>query len=141
MNKRVPPPVSRPGPPPPKDKSSRRKEPPGAPKKSRSSVKRGRPPLIPILCAIALVFLEVWFVLMDHSRENMHLLAAIIGLFGSVVLLGWFRQSLNLSRSTSSFSEWSGPIESTRYLSSFVLASWILGVINLYFSVYEKLRP
>lgn len=139
MNKRVPPPVSRPGPPPP-DRSKKTSPPPGGSIKS-GPLKRGRPPLIPIACALALVFLEVWFVLMERNRANMHLLAAIIGLFGSVVLLGWFRQSLNLSRSTSSFSEWSGPFESTRYLSSFVLASWILGVINLYFSVYEKLRP
>lgn len=139
MNKRVPPHVSKRVPPPP-DRSKKTSPPPGGSIKSEP-LKRGRPPLIPILCAFALVFLEVWFVLLKRNSANMHLLAAIIGLFGSVVLLGWFRQSLNLSRSTSSFSEWSGPFESTKYLSSFVLASWILGVINLYFSVYEKLRP
>ena len=140
MNKRVPPPVSRRGPPPLPNKRTKTPPTPGGSNKS-VPLKRGRPPLIPILCAFALVFLEVWFVLLKRSSANMHLLAAIIGLFGSVVLLGWFRQSLNLRRSTSSFSEWSGPFESTRYLSSFVLLSWILGVINLYFSIYEKLRP
>ena len=140
MNRRVPPPVSRRGPPPLPNKGTKTPPTPGGSIKS-VPLKRGRPPLIPILCAFALVFLEVWFVLLKRSSANMHLLAAIIGLFGSVVLLGWFRQSLNLRRSTSSFSEWSGPFESTRYLSSFVLLSWILGVINLYFSIYEKLRP
>ena len=140
MNKRVPPPVSKRVPPPIPGRSRKTPPPPGGSIKSEL-LKRGRPPLIPILCAVALVFLEVWFVLLDHNRANMHLLASIIGLLGSVVLLGWFRQSLNLSRSTSSFSDWSGPFESTTYLSLFVIASWILGVINLYFSVYEKLRP
>ena len=140
MNKRVPKPVSRREPPPVPGRSKKTPPPPGGSIKSEL-LKRGRPPLIPILCAGALVFLEVWFVLLKRNSANMHLLAAIIGLFGSVVLLGWFRQSLNLRRSTSSFSEWSGPFESTRYLSLFVIASWILGVINLYFSVYEKLRP
>ena len=140
MNKRVPPHVSKRVPPPIPGRSKKTPPPPGGSIKSEL-LKRGRPPLIPILCAVALVFLEVWFVLLKRDSANMHLLAAIIGLFGSVVLLGWFRQSLNLRRSTSSFSEWSGPFESTRYLSLFVIASWILGVINLYFSVYEKLRP
>ena len=140
MNKRVPQPVSRREPPPVPGRSKKTPPPPGGSIKSEL-LKRGRPPLIPILCAVALVFLEVWFVLLKRNSANMHLLAAIIGLFGSVVLLGWFRQSLNLRRSTSSFSDWSGPFESTTYLSLFVIASWILGVINLYFSVYEKLRP
>jgi hypothetical protein len=62
-------------------------------------------------------------------------------MFGSVALLGWFRQSLNLRRSSNSFSDWAGPFESTKYVSALVLASWVLGVIHLYVSVYEILRP
>ena len=141
VNKPVPPPVSRTKPPPPTKKSRSGPSAPGGLTKYAPPSKRSRPPLIPILCAIALFFLEVWFLFVGRERVTVHLLAAIIGLFGSVVLLGWFRQSLNLLRSTSSFSEWAGPFESTRYLSVFVLASWTLGVINLYFSVYEILRP
>jgi hypothetical protein len=69
------------------------------------------------------------------------LIGALLGMFGSVALLGWFRQALNLRRSSNSFSDWAGPFESTKYVSVLVLASWILGVVHLYISVYELLRP
>jgi protein-S-isoprenylcysteine O-methyltransferase Ste14 len=140
VSKPIPPPVSRPKPPPIKRSVSG----PNAPKMSfsaKSSTRRSRPPKKPIVVAALLFVLEVWFVFVDRDRVNLHILASILGLFGSVAVLGWFRQSLNLLRSTGSFSDWSGPFESTRYLSFLVFSSWLLGVINLYVSVYEKLRP
>ncbi len=140
VNKPIPPPKFRPKPPPIKRTGTG----PGAPKLSvgaRSSTKRSRPPIKPVLVALLLFLLEVWFVLVDRERVNLHILASIIGLFGSVAVLGWFRQATNLLRSTGTFSDWSGPFESTKYLSFLVVSSWVLGVINLYVSVYEKLRP
>ena len=138
MSKPIPPPISRPKPPPIKRTG------PSSPNLSvnvRSSTKRNRPPKKPIVVAAFLFVLEVWFVLIDRDRVNLHVLASILGLFGSVAVLGWFRQALNLRRSNGSFSDWSGPFEATKYLSFLVVSSWVLGVINLYVSVYEKLRP
>ena len=100
-----------------------------------------RPPWIPVVIAAVLLCLEFWLVSKERNLTQIHLVGALLGMFGSVALLGWFRQSLNLRRSTSSFSEWSGPFESTRYMSVLVFASWALGAIHLYISVYEILRP
>lgn len=107
--------------------------------KGRSSL--SRPPLVPVLVSVVLLGIEIWLVLKDRNQTGVHLVGSLLGMFGSVALLGWFRQSLNLRRSSNSFSDWAGPFESTKYVSVLVLASWVLGVIHLYVSVYEILRP
>jgi hypothetical protein len=101
----------------------------------------GRPPLVPVVATCILLSLELWLVSKNRSQVGIHVFGSLLGMFGSVVLLGWFRQSLNLRRSSNSFSDWSGPFESTRYMSILVAGSWVLGVMHLYFSVYELLRP
>ena len=100
-----------------------------------------RPPLVPVILSVALLAIEFWLVFKDRNQTGIHLMGALLGMFGSVALLGWFRQALNLRRSSNSFSDWAGPFESTKYVSVFVLASWVLGVVHLYVSVYELLRP
>jgi len=97
--------------------------------------------MVPVLVSAVLLGVEFWLVLKDRNQTGIHLVGALLGMFGSVALLGWFRQSLNLRRSSNSFSDWAGPFESTKYVSVLVLASWVLGVIHLYVSVYEMLRP
>ena len=108
---------------------------------SKGGSSLSRPPLVPVLASAVLLGVEFWLVLKDRNQTGIHLVGALLGMFGSVALLGWFRQSLNLRRSSNSFSDWAGPFESTRYVSVLVLASWVLGVIHLYVSVYEMLRP
>jgi len=100
-----------------------------------------RPPLVPVILSVALLAIEFWLALKDRNQTGMHLIGALLGMLGSVAILGWFRQALNLRRSSNSFSDWAGPFESTKYVSVFVLASWVLGVVHLYVSVYELLRP
>jgi hypothetical protein len=94
-----------------------------------------------VILSVALLAIEFWLVFKDRNQTGTHLIGALLGMFGSVALLGWFRQALNLRRSSNSFSDWAGPFESTKYVSVLVLASWILGVVHLYISVYELLRP
>ena len=108
---------------------------------SNKGGKLNRPPLIPVLASLVLLGVGVWLITKDRSQVGVHLVGSMFGMFGSVVVLGWFRQSLNLRLSSNSFSEWAGPFESTRYMSVLVAASWLLGVTHLYFSVYELLRP
>jgi hypothetical protein len=118
-----------------------------APKGTRSSSgsnfsgKLNRPPLAPVFASLVLLGIGVWLITKDRNQIGVHLVGSLLGMFGSVVVLGWFRQSLNLRLSSNSFSEWAGPFESTKYMSVSVAASWVLGVIHLYFSVYEILRP
>jgi len=117
--------------------------PPGykLPTSSLGGGRPGRPPVVPVIAAFLLLALELWLVYKDRSQVGIHIFGSLLGMFGSVLILGWFRQSLNLRRSSNSFSDWSGPFESTRYMSILVAASWLLGVMHVYFSVYELLRP
>ena len=106
----------------------------------RPNRKLSRPPWIPILIVVALVGLEVWLLTKGRSEVTLHLVASLVGMFGSVVLLGWFRQDLNIRQSTNFFSDWRGPFEATRYMSVLTATTWLISSINLYFSVYEACR-
>jgi len=113
-----------------------------SPSRSKASSDLAQPPIVPLLVSVAIVVLVV-FAVLAVSRESVvaHLGASAIGMFGSVVVLGWFRQSLNVRRSTGSFAEWSGPWESTRYMWLLVSLAWLGGAFNVYFAVYELVRP
>jgi len=101
-----------------------------------------RPPVTPVvLCGTILVVATVVLFLARGEDSGQHLVAAVLGMFGTVLVLGWFRQSLNIKRSGGSFSDWSGPWEATRYMWLLVLAGWIIGASNLYLAVYEYVRP
>lgn len=101
-----------------------------------------RPPWVPILICSAIIGIVVFVTLsVDREAISTHLAAAALGMFGSVVVLGWFRHSLNVKRSTGSFSEWPGPWESTRYMWLLVTLAWLGGAANVYFAVYELVRP
>jgi hypothetical protein len=101
-----------------------------------------RPPIAPVIIGLVMLILLV-IVTLGVSRDsvNLHLFASIVGLFGSVSLLGWFRQTLNIRKSTGSFSEWPGRWESTRYMWLLVTLAWLGGAANVYFAVYELVRP
>jgi len=113
----------------------------GASKPPSRDSKLSRPPIFPVVLLAILLGIELWLVTKDRNQTGLHLVGALLGMFGSVALLGWFRQALNLRRSSNSFSDWAGPFESSKYVSILVLASWVLGVVHLYFSIYEILRP
>lgn len=101
-----------------------------------------RPPLAPVVIGLAILILLVAVTLVvSRDSVGLHLFASIVGLFGSVSLLGWFRQTLNIRKSTGSFSEWPGRWESTRYMWLLVTLAWLGGAVNVYFSVYELVRP
>ena len=113
----------------------------GASKPASRNSKLSRPPLFSFVLILALLGIEFWLVQKDRNQTGVHLVGSLLGMFGSIVLLGWFRQSLNLRRSSNSFSDWAGPFESSKYVSFLVFASWVLGIMHLYISIYEILRP
>ena len=113
----------------------------GANRQPTGNSKLSRPPILPVILLLLLFGIEFWLVLKDRDQTGFHLIGSLLGMFGSVAFLGWFRQALNLRRSSNSFSDWAGPFESAKYVSILVLASWVLGVMHLYVSIYEILRP
>jgi len=101
-----------------------------------------RPPLAPAIICLTILLMLVYATFgVSRDAVNLHLFASMVGLFGSVSLLGWFRQSLNIRRSTGAFSEWPGRWESTRYMWLLVTLAWLGGAVNVYFTVYELVRP
>ena len=137
-----------PGPPPPPGRQSRpvgagSAVRPAAPVTQASkSLGLARPPWVPFALCGALVAMLA-FSTFGVSRDNtpLHFVASLLGMFGSITILGWFRQELNVRRSSGSFSEWSGPWESTKYMWLIVTLAWLGGAMNMYFAVYELARP
>jgi len=114
-------------------------------KRSKSSYARSakiqRPPLLPFGVIVLLTFIEIGLMQVSKLEIGPHLTGAILGMFASIVVLGWFRQALNNRRSTGSFSEWGGPLESTQVMWVFVVISWLVGTWHLFVALYELLRP
>jgi len=109
---------------------------------STSSSKAQRPPLLHFGVALLLIVIELWMMMQSTKVDvGSHFLGAAIGMFMSVVVLGHFRQSLNGRRSSGAFSEWGGPIESTKMMWGLVLISWVGGTWHLWIAMYEVLRP
>jgi hypothetical protein len=99
------------------------------------------PPLPPIVVCGLILISQIFGLFVSRSEEYSHLVFALIGMFGSVISLSWFRHGLNNNRSSGRFGDWSGPIQSTGLIWIFVILSWLAGVVNLFFAVYELVRP
>ena len=93
------------------------------------------------LCGLLVIALIYYTFGVSRDNTPAHFVASLFGMFGSIAILGWFRQELNVRRSTGSFSEWPGPWESTKYMWLLVTLAWLGGALNLYFAVYELARP
>lgn len=107
-----------------------------------SSKQLRRPPIAHFLVGACLLVIEAWLMIRSSKVDSgAHLLGALLGMFVSIILLGIFRQSLNSRRASGSFSEWAGPIESTKAMWIIILVSWGLGTWHLWLAMYEILRP
>lgn len=101
-----------------------------------------RPPLVHFAVALVLVMVELWLMVQSSKVDvGSHFAGAALGMFVSVVVLGTFRLALNRRRASGAFSEWGGPIESTKFMWILVLTSWGLGTWHLWLAMYEILRP
>lgn len=101
-----------------------------------------RPPLLSFGVALLLIAIELWIMARSTKVDiGAHFFGAAVGMFLSVVVLGHFRQLLNARRSSGAFSEWGGPIESTKVMWGLVLVSWVIGTWHLWIAMYELLRP
>jgi hypothetical protein len=67
-----------------------------------------------------------------------HAIGVVFGMFVSVVLLGLFRQSLNLRRANGRFADWR--IASTSFATMIAVTAWILGAVNLFVVCWEISR-
>ena len=107
----------------------------------RRSSKVKRPPVSPFIVAVVLLVVEVVLALRSRAELGAHLVGAMLGMFVSVLILGWFRHALNKTRSSGNFAEWAFIIESSKAMWFCVLASWIIGTWHLWVAMYEWLRP
>lgn len=110
------------------------------PKPSRARKQMLRPPFAPALVLGAIV-LSGLFALATESRDSnlVHFAAALLGMFGSVMVFGWFRIVVNSRSSSGSFSDW-GFVSSAATVRGLLMLAWGLGSVNLFQVVYEFAR-
>jgi hypothetical protein len=80
----------------------------------------------------------VQIVLTLIGGRSMNTVAAVLGMFASIILLGAFRISEAQRRSTGAYIDWR--ISAERLVSLLVLASWSVGVLNVFFVAKDLTR-
>lgn len=117
---------------------TRGKPPHGRPGASKR--KNSRPPFVPVaVLAAFLCFSGLALVLSDRDASIVHSFAAFFGMFGSVLVFGWFRLIINSRSSSGNFSDW-GVVSSSTTVRSLLIFAWVLGTSNLFLVVYEWAR-
>lgn len=102
--------------------------------------KNSRPPFVPVaVMAVFLCFSGLALVLSDRDASIVHSFAAFFGMFGSVLVFGWFRLIINSRSSSGNFSDW-GVVSSSTTVRSLLIFAWVLGTSNLFLVVYEWAR-
>jgi hypothetical protein len=67
-----------------------------------------------------------------------HFIGFAFGMFGSVLLLGWFRFRVNRAKGSGSFSDWR--VSSLRLASTLTSLTWVVSAGNLFVICYEVSR-
>ena len=101
------------------------------------STSSNRPPFL-VVIAMAVNALLSLGLLLSFSDLRIRALVVLLGMFGSVILLGVFRQSINLARADGKFMDWR--FSSNSVATAFTLAAWLAGVGSLFFLCYEISR-
>lgn len=79
----------------------------------------------------------LWWGGVSEASES-HFGGFALGMFGSVLLLGWFRYRVNRARGSGSFRDWR--VSSLGLASALTSLSWLVGAGNLFIICYEVSR-
>jgi len=105
-----------------------------------SSQKSGRPPKL----LMAILFLNslipfVILVMFGFANDVVeHIVGVVFGMFVSMILLGFYRQSLNTRRGDGRFTDWR--FSATTLSTLFTVTAWVLGAVNLFVVCLEYSR-
>jgi hypothetical protein len=100
------------------------------------STSSNRPPFLVVIAMVVNALFSLG--LLSFSDSKIRALVVLLGMFGSVILLGVFRQSINLVRADGKFMDWR--FSSNSVATVFTLAAWLAGVGSLFFLCYEISR-
>jgi len=89
--------------------------------------------------AVFLCFSGLVLAIAGRDASVAHSIAALFGMFGSVLVFGWFRLVINSRSSSGNFSDW-GVVSSSTTVRSLLVIAWALGTSNLFLVVYEWAR-
>ena len=95
------------------------------------------PPFL-VVIAMAVNALLSLGLLLSFSDSKIGALGVAFGMFGSVILLGVFRQKINLVRADGKFMDWR--FSSNSVATVLTLAAWLTGVGSLFLLCYEISR-
>lgn len=108
-----------------------------APTAASRFVSSSRPPRLVVIVAVLNTLMTVGLVFLAGIQEAdpRHFVGTALGMFVSVVLLGWFRQRIALSRSDGRFLDWR--VSASSVMLGVTTFAWIAGVANLFVICYE----
>ena len=105
---------------------------------SSASTSSNRPPLLVVIAMAVNALFSLGLLLIFSDSIIGSVLGVVFGMFGSVILLGIFRQQINLARADGKFMDWR--ISSNSVATVMAVAAWLAGAGNLFLLCYEFSR-
>ena len=105
---------------------------------SSTSTSSNRPPHIVVIAMAVNALFSFGLLLIFSDSVIGSVLGVVFGMFGSVTLLGIFRQQINLARADGKFMDWR--ISSNSVATVMAIAAWLAGAGSLFLLCYEFSR-
>jgi hypothetical protein len=105
---------------------------------SSASTSSNRPPLFVVIAMAVNALFSLGLLLIFSDSITQSVLGVVFGMFGSVTLLGIFRQQINLARADGKFMDWR--ISSNSVATVMAVAAWLAGAGSLFLLCYEFSR-
>ena len=102
------------------------------------STSSNRPPFLVVFAMAVNALFCLLLLLFVSDLVIGELLGVVFGMFGSVILLGIFRQQINLVRADGKFMDWR--FSSNSVATVLTLAAWLAGAGSLFLFCYEISR-
>ena len=102
------------------------------------STSSNRPPFLVVIAIAANALFSLVLLLRFSDSIIGEALGVVSGMFGSVILLGVFRQQINLVRADGKFMDWR--FSSNSVATVLTLAAWLAGAGSLFLFCYEISR-
>lgn len=112
---------------------------PGSSSRSSSSASSSnRPPALVVIAMVMNALFSLGLLLSFSDSSIGDVLGVVFGMFGSVILLGVFRQQINLVRADGKFMDWR--VSSNSVATGVTVVAWLAGAGTLFLLCYEISR-
>ena len=106
--------------------------------RSQVSTSSNRPPALVVIAMVMNALFSLGLLLSFSDSSIGDVLGVVFGMFGSVILLGVFRQQINLVRADGKFMDWR--VSSNSVATGVTVVAWLAGAGSLFILCYEISR-